>query len=372
LETPVLHYDYWLGQRPDWRRFILQGLKGDTTLLKLEYLLLKGHAPSRANFLAAMFGYALEGQQVFMVGPKLQKLLGETDTSKVPLEFLKLPFHSFYIALAESEVMLFDVDTGYHPATGIYVHLVDPDIPAVLLCFWGRENENSRVAGDDSLQWVNLSLAEAVSERDPDGTAYVDIDAYVEKLYSDPYRDESDQGTKRMAHQDKHWQSAKALVRLVINLILYVNSESSERQAVPGKAPGRRAMLSKKLKGTKKPKKRARLQREIDAISQARVVWLGKRIEEEPEYEDPDADPTPGETTGRKVRRHRRRGHWHHYWTGPRVKADGTRQKGDKAVLRWVPPRWVGSDIGSLLHERGTTYKFRAEKEDHDRPEGTK
>lgn len=368
MKTPVLHYDYWLGQRPDWRRYIVQGLKGDASLLRVEYLLLKGIAPSRANFLAAMYAYATEGQQVFMLGPKLQKLLGETDTSKVPLEFLKLPFNAFYIALADCDIMLFDGETGYHPATGIYVHLVDPDIPAITLCFWGRENENSKAPGDDSCQWVNLALPEAVSHTDEDGTAYVDLDAYVERLFSEPHRDESDPGTVR--NNEKHWLAAKALARLAFNLVLYVNSETPDKTSVAREAPGRKAMLERQLKGTKKPKKKARIQRQLDAISEARVVWLGKRIEESPEIPDDDADSSTS-ATGRKIRRHRRRGHWHHYWTGTRVQPDGTRRKGEKAVLRWVQPRWVGSDIGSLLNERGTTYKFRVEKSDHDRPEGT-
>lgn len=38
--------------------------------------------------------------------------------------------------------------------------------------------------------------------------------------------------------------------------------------------------------------------------------------------------------TGRTVRPHIRRGHWHGYWTGPR----GKRQK---FVYRWLPPMVV-------------------------------
>ena len=372
LKTPVLHYDYWLGQQPNWRRIIHRGLQGDTSLLKLEYLMCRGFAPSKANFLAAMYGFALEGQQVFLVGPKLQQLLGETDSTKVPLEFLRLPFDCFYVALADCPLKLYDGETGFHQATGMYVHLVDKDIPAITLCLWGQESDKSRAAGDDALQWVTLSLAEAVCHTDDDGTQYVDIDGYIRKIYGDPKRDDSDPGTNWPDDTERNIDAAVELARLAFNLILYVNSENPDKsRRGNGTAPGRKAMLKQRLaKAKKNPKKRKRaqrLQKELDAISEARVVWLGKTIEEFPAE---GADPTPSNNgTGRKVRRHRRRGGWHTYWTGPRKMADGTRQKGTKAILKWREPQWVGSAIGDLITQRGTTYKFRAEKGDHDRPE---
>lgn len=376
MKTPVLHYDYWLGQQPNWRRVIHRGLQGDTSLLKLEYLMCKGYAPSKANFLAAMYGFALEGQQVFLIGPKLQRMLGETDSTKVPLEFLKLPFDCFYVALADCPLKLYDGETGFHQATGMYVHMVDEDIPAITLCLWGQDNENSRVVGDDAIQWVTLSLAEAVSHTDDDGTQYVDIDGYIRRIYADPTRDDSDIGTSWPADHTRNVDAAVELARLAFNLVLYVNSEQPDTTRLKsGTAPGRKAMLNRKLKTSlKNPKKRKRsahIQKELDAISEARVVWLGKTIEEAPEFPAEDAVPGPSNGTGRKHRRHRRRGGWHTYWTGPRIAADGTRQKGTKAVLKWRKPIWVGSDIGSLLNSRGTIHKFRAEKGEHDRPEGT-
>ncbi len=374
MKTPVLHYDYWLGQQPNWRRIIHRGLQGDESLLKLEFLLCKGFAPSKANFLAALYGFATEGQQVFLVGPKLQRMLGETDSTKVPLEFLKLPFDCFYVALAECPLTLYDGETGFHPATGMYVHMVDKDIPAITLCLWGQENEKSRAAGDDALQWVTLSLAEAVTQTDEDGTQYVDIDGYIRRIYSDPSRDDSDPGTNWPEDHTRNVDAAVELARLAFNLVLYVNSEQPDRTRMANKtAPGRKAMLKARLakskRNTKKRKRTQRIQRELDAISEARVVWLGKAIEEATEFPAPDAEPGPRNETGRKVRRHRRRGGWHTYWTGPRIAEDGSRQRGTKAILKWRPPQWVGSAIGDLITHRGTTYKFRAEKGDHDKQE---
>ena len=52
-----------------------------------------------------------------------------------------------------------------------------------------------------------------------------------------------------------------------------------------------------------------------------------------------------GEKTGRTVRPHMRRAHWHHYWIGPR---NGER----RLVLKWVAPTMVGVGIDSAtLHK---------------------
>jgi hypothetical protein len=46
--------------------------------------------------------------------------------------------------------------------------------------------------------------------------------------------------------------------------------------------------------------------------------------------------------TGRTVRSHCRRGHWHHYWLGPRDSADRKRE------LKWVQPTFVNANKGKL------------------------
>jgi len=37
-----------------------------------------------------------------------------------------------------------------------------------------------------------------------------------------------------------------------------------------------------------------------------------------------------------------RRGHFHHYWTGPR---DGDR----KLIMKWLPPTWINPDLSNLI-----------------------
>lgn len=60
------------------------------------------------------------------------------------------------------------------------------------------------------------------------------------------------------------------------------------------------------------------------------TVWLmgleaGDRIPQEP-YQ--------GDVTGRRLRAHLRRGHWHGYWVGPKDKR--------RFEYRWLPPMAVG------------------------------
>jgi hypothetical protein len=372
VETPPLHFDHWMGSRPEWRKIILDGLKGNPLLRQMEFLSAVYH-PSQAAFLACMFGYATEGQQTFLLGPRLQEMLAETDADKLPLEFLKLPFNTFYISLVGCEHALWDGTTGRHPVTGVYVHVVDAKRPVILLAMWGAENENSRRVGDDAVQWVTLDLSAAICHTDDDGTQYVNLDDYITRLWADPSNEDSDPGVVKHKEFHRNRDTAIEMARLAFNLVLYVNSERPEKRTLPQRHPGRKKALQQKLaQAQKNPKKRnkaAKLQQEIDAISEARIVWLGESFESQPR--DTSGETRDSSASGRVVTRHRRRGHYRSYWTGPRKLADGSRVKGTDKVLRWIPPMWVGSDIGNVLTQRSTTFKFRVERDDLDRPEGS-
>lgn len=45
----------------------------------------------------------------------------------------------------------------------------------------------------------------------------------------------------------------------------------------------------------------------------------------------------PGASTGRTVRPHMRRGHWHGFWTGPRKE----HRDQQRFILKWLPPLFV-------------------------------
>ena len=63
-------------------------------------------------------------------------------------------------------------------------------------------------------------------------------------------------------------------------------------------------------------------------------IWnIGQKIGEKLRQHVKEDDGTVHEATGRTVRTHLRRGHWHGVWTGPR------KGKGEqKFKLNWLPP----------------------------------
>ena len=78
-------------------------------------------------------------------------------------------------------------------------------------------------------------------------------------------------------------------------------------------------------------------------------VRLGAAIKRYHEYSS--AQEGEGNDTGRSVRPHIRRAHWHGYWTGP--KKESARQK---FIYKWIPPIPVnvqssgGGELPAVVH----------------------
>ena len=118
-----------------------------------------------------------------------------------------------------------------------------------------------------------------------------------------------------------------------LQLVLYLAAENSEveERPEPGSLTVQAEAGSKVVSLT-------------DRDREVRVYQVGARIGsvirrarlEEPGQETPD---------GGRRRPHSRRGHWHHYWTGPR---DGER----KLILKWTAPTFIhagGWDEGNVV-----------------------
>ena len=77
------------------------------------------------------------------------------------------------------------------------------------------------------------------------------------------------------------------------------------------------------------------------------ATWheVGYRIGAELRSYAKERDSDIGEKTGRTVRPHMRRAHWHHFWTGPK---NGER----RLVLKWIAPTMVGVGIESATVHR--------------------
>lgn len=104
---------------------------------------------------------------------------------------------------------------------------------------------------------------------------------------------------------------------IALQFILYLASENADIQDIPQSQPPRPR------------KKRGQI---LDKASEVKEKATGVRIGNAiRKIKLPSHSSSQG-GTGAKVRPHSRRGHWHHYWTGPR---DGDR----RLVLKWTGPR---------------------------------
>lgn len=370
MDAPTIHYDRMMGIHPAWRHALGEALRGRMDSFDQEVRTLSGFSPSGVQSIAASLSYARCGQQTFCVGPKLQKMLSDTGCDRVPEQFFRMPYPCFYVATPGSKWLLYGDDhTGMHRVGGFYMHQITPH--EVVFFMWGLENERSRMAGDDATFWIGLDLTKVPRTTDPDGTVLMDFESYITDLLKDASHGVHDMFLDiPTANLQVAVRDVPALVCLGVNLVLYLNSLRAEvlrDESRKQHALARRHAIKAKLGHTKSSKKMAKRQRhaetELASLSEAVIIWIGKSIEEAPE-------PTATGNTGRPATWKSRRGHWHHYWTGPRKNPDGSprvdptgrKMYGDALVLKWVLP--VYRDMADLVAARGHQYRFKEEKQD--------
>lgn len=170
----------------------------------------------------------------------------------------------------------------------------------------------------------------------------IDLDKALDHLMGNPRSNRSDLGmiAASKSYEGQMRDTARKLMRIVVNTVLYMNSASSEVSA-PKTSDAERAQIKARLKGVKNTRKGTgkTLQKRLDALPAHRMVWIGPTIEQEVGGE---RDFT---STGRRgVSGHIRRGHWHQFRVGPMKLAGELIPKEERALtLKWMPPLWVGS-----------------------------
>jgi hypothetical protein len=292
--------------------------------------------------------------------------------------------------------------TQWHKVAGCYV-AKEPTANAIVILAWGAANEKSLDPLDDATFWFRLDLdrwteqsrsfheqkvafgpfhedtgledqfdvrldkprmrealtnIEAESKltsavlKEHRGRALVvdqggriNIDHALSSLLSNRRAEASDhehelfQRGQTEAHANTVKETARKLMRIVVNTILYMNASNAEVSA-PVTSDNERDRLKSRLKGVKNPRKGSgkALQRKLDTLPKHRVVWVGSTIEQEV---GGDRDFT---STGRRVSGHIRKGHWHTFLVGPR-KIDGTPIPKEQrpSISNWIAPIWVGS-----------------------------
>ena len=115
------------------------------------------------------------------------------------------------------------------------------------------------------------------------------------------------------------------LVKKALSLILYICSDEAEirDRDTPDWEPG--FPRPKMTKG----------QERLFPADRNRIVDVGQELGAM--LREGAAHGEPGAPTGRTVRPHLRRGHWHGFWTGPRKENRDLQ----KFVLKWLPPIYV-------------------------------
>lgn len=350
--------------------------------------------PTTYSMVRLALMYHWHQQQVVVVGPRMQEAFANTSLENIPIGMIQLPHPCFYLATPESEnLMLWGGDrTGWHKVAGCYVAMDPcPTRKSLLVLAWGGANEKSLHALDDATFWFSLDLDKwiqhsqefsengvefdtASSHRDinlenqfdeatkgpvmrdalasietdsrcvtdilTNGT--IDLDKALTHLMSNPRSNRSDLGmiAASKSYETQMRDTARKLMRIVVNTVLYMNSASSEVSA-PKTFDAERAQLKSRLKGVKSTRKGTGkvLQKRLEALPTHRMVWIGPTIEQEVGGE---RDFT---STGRRgVSGHIRRGHWHQFRVGPMKLAGELIPKEERALtLKWMPPLWVGS-----------------------------
>lgn len=148
---------------------------------------------------------------------------------------------------------------------------------------------------------------------------------------------ENDAFYKEMDYVEKEW----AFHRNAIQWILYLLSENAE--ITSGPAP--------ELDNTQKSQKGKKKKSSVKVKNVGfRIGAAIRKIKAQP---SPSAETEPG--TGSKKSPHSRRGHWHHFWTGPR---DGER----KLILKWVAPTFI--NLKNKTQDTVVVYPVKMRKEE--------
>lgn len=370
LPPPQVHYE--MVRRDDRLNPLKLFTEEQKTAILLDPFNLKGTNafPAQAipeygttyNMLRSGIAYERAGQQVVVLGPRMQEAFAHTGLKDVSVEHIRFPHPCFYLATPGSNLKVWGGSvTGWHQIAGAYV-MDDPCEPGVIsILIWGAANEKSVAPTDDATFWFSLKVGHGTTDLDALGSArldltelrdgalknvemesrliHMDLDARVTSVLNHHTNDISDEGVARppLAIENEVKANVQAFLRVVINTLLYVNSTSCEtRDATPPDTERENLSTALARKKHKKGKDARKLQEKLNRLPRYKITWIGPTIES-------SLPRSPTEGTSRGVRGHIRRGHWHTFRVGPRKTELGEKValKDQGQALRWVAPVWV-------------------------------
>ena len=267
-------------------------------------------AASKAAMLQALAPWRLS-KEVYVIDHDLKELLFEDPTDiEIPCEILlQLPYYSFYVEVPD----LILEDAKYH---GFFVTL-----------------ENDINNGDKELRFVFIKENGAYwgyPIHIEEGTIYNSMKRTMEQC--------SEQLLKHTKLEQRFFQNEENQKKLslfmgqCLQLVLYILAQNADITPDP-----EQATITKRGKTIK------------DKYSEIRKWDVGFRIGNELRKQKFVQSDYQGGTHN-SPRPHIRRGHWHHFWTGPK-----NDQSQRKLILKWLSPMAIavgdGEDSPVVIHK---------------------
>lgn len=349
LRTPKLHFDLVRRCVPEVDAFHRMMMAEHASMSDDE--LARGTCSSIVSMLEGspkfmayqMMMYDRFGQHSFVVGPRVQDMFRRTDLSKITPDLVVAPQTSFYIALPDCPWQIWGGErTRWHNVEGIYVAFVDSvdgnDLPpgdmqqvsksalearrerCIQILLWGGPNERSLFPTDDALLWFALNLDRWVEEGDDietffqkhavmEGGRHPRFDAEGDPLdpFVSPIMPADAEGVAMQR------ETLVSVMRLVLNLCLYMASDEPELETVDNAAEA--ASLREQIKRKKAEGKRKKLERRLANLPRTRIVYVGPMFEELADKERREQSRGLGGSHATPVE-HGVRPHWQHYWVG--------------------------------------------------------
>ncbi len=257
----------------------------------------------------AQLQFALSGQQVFVLGPVMQKMLEMTSLAQVDLAEVRVPYDCFYVAMPGTGLHVWNETSGLHTLEGTYVSKLRHSDGSTYLGFvvWGAPRPGRPYHDDAGL---NFSLLCSGTLQDGVADVWDKIKVHVHEGYP----------------EDQLKQVCDTVVRLTVGLCLYLmmpkaEVEQSEKPAMPRAA-------RRRFEGT--PSAKPMLSPQIVTV----IAPTKERT------------TTPAELAELRnpVRRHMVRGHMHSYWVGG--------GDGKKKIIQWVEPYLRGAEGAEMIARR--------------------
>jgi len=382
LKLPPLHYDHMLGVAPWVKEIAIEGEKWgyENRSAFISYIDARMPLPpSTAMSIYSMLGYKHFGQNTYALGPVLQHMLAKTSLKGVQIEEVKLPFESFYIAFEDCDWNLWGGDvTQWHQLAGAYVSYGGPDckhedrLKGITVLLWGKENDKSRMAGDDATFWYSIDFKKALAPilHENLKEEICDLETYLKDMLEDPDREvlEWNDGTvgdgnqfikvgtmfassPNPADRRKELNSIIAAInRCIVNFLLYIQSDTADVGETIHKNAARKAELTKKLqKYTKRGNQRQqrKIQQRLATLSEARITYIGQKIEKKARSRG-----ITGKAMRQSLGRMWRPGYYNYYWTGSKKDEQGTIRLGTHRIRKWIEPYEINKDMARLVDSR--------------------